>query len=85
VAERCPWKIHWGVGQESTTQCAKDEHLTTHAEHEGMAANGVTMISWWAGDRREYTGDWPGNCQLLSDGVSAPCTLHTGHHGRCAP
>ena len=97
---RCPWKIHWGVGQESTTQCDKDEHLgkpvfrtdegvpywrpDSDLKHEGPAGNGVTTIVWLAGDRREYTGDWPGPCPLLERGLGN-CTLHMGHHGRCAP
>lgn len=93
---RCPWKIHWGVGQESTTQCAKDDgHLPWRIglmtvkgdiEHEGLAGNGITTITWLAGDRREYTGDWPGYCTKLPREVHAGgCTLHLGHHGRCAP
>lgn len=96
---RCPWKVHWGVSQESTTQCGKDEHVgatwpdgmpktplpqMADPEHVGRHANpaapgGVTMISWLAGDRREYTGDWPGPCPRQ------PCTLHAGHHGSDAP
>jgi hypothetical protein len=39
-----------------------------------------TTLSWAAGDRREFTGDWPGACI-----ATAGCTLPTRHHGRCAP
>ena len=37
------------------------------------------VITWQAGDRREYTGLWPGPCPFPA------CTLHAGHHGRHAP
>lgn len=37
-------------------------------------------VTWQAGDRREYTGEWPGPCA-----ATAGCTLHAGHLGRCAP
>lgn len=85
---RCPWKVHWGVGQESTTQCEKPERhdwksLATRV-HEGRVANpaaeaGFTVITWLGGDRREYTGEWPGPCDR-----TAGCILHLGHHGGCA-
>ena len=92
----CQWKIHWGTGQESTTQCAKPEHVyaltvTPEAgrysvafagepEHEGpTGVHPGQKITWQAGDRREYTGDWPGPCP------HQPCILHLGHHGRHAP
>lgn len=79
---QCPWKIHWGVSQDSTTQCGKEEH--GDAEHSGRhpnpaAPNGHTVIQWQRGDRREYTGPWPGPCRRMSG-----CVLHLGHHGRCA-
>lgn len=38
-------------------------------------------VHWQAGDRREFTGDWPGPCE----GKVPGCVLHAGHHGRCAP
>jgi hypothetical protein len=75
----CPWKIHWGVSQESTTQCSKDDNHPER-EHSGPAGNGVTVITWYPGDRRQYTGDWPGGCTKAGD-----CMLHNGHHGNCAP
>ena len=90
---RCPWKIHWGMGQESTTQCDKDDHGVVATpegprwyfgddyEHSGPGLPQFPdqRIVWQAGDRREYIGDWPGLCP------HQPCILHTGHHGRHAP
>jgi hypothetical protein len=91
---QCPWKIHFGVGQEMTVQCQREEHLPEpgayasydpRLEHEGLF-NGITKINWYEGDRREYTGDWPGNCDKLPGmPMAGGCTLHLGHHGRCAP
>lgn len=54
----------------------------------------VTELQWLAGDRREFTGEWPGPCRKLdydpgsgarTEQMAAGCTLHAGHHGRCAP
>jgi len=79
---QCPWKIHWAAGQEHTTQCGRNRHSDQH--HRGRHPNpdsstGYTVIQWIAGDRREYTGEWPGPC------VETPgCVLHTRHKGRCA-
>lgn len=78
----CPWKIHWGVDQESTTQCGRGVHADDH--HEGRHPNpanpdGYTVISWHAGDRREYIGKWPGPCDRTPG-----CILHKGHVRRCA-
>jgi len=75
----CPWKIHYGASQELTSQCGKQEHLPGDQEHEGpgLPQFPYQRITWQAGDRREYTGDWPGPCP--------ECTLHLGHHGRHAP
>jgi hypothetical protein len=94
---RCPWNIRWTFGQD--TQCDKEEHVTNvsvraipdhpgrfgveyqgEPQHSSRLPNGVTVLTWEAGDRREFLGDWPGLC-LLGKG----CTLHRGHHGRCAP
>ncbi len=78
MTRQCPWKIHWGTGLEYTTRCDRTPHADEH--HEGPS--GVfagQRISWVAGDRREYTGDWPGLCP------DQPCVLHAGHHGRHAP
>lgn len=96
---QCPWKIHWGVGLEQTTRCEKEEHLPVEiigevcveireGEHEGPT--GIfpdQKVIWQAGDRREFTGDWPGFCTKLPGKpyTGGGCTLHVGHHGRCAP
>jgi hypothetical protein len=91
----CPWKIHWGTVtspvDEFTTACGfPAEHIgkdpgTAGFQHRGEHPNpaapaGFTVITWMAGDRREFTGDWPGYCAKTPG-----CTLHAGHHGRCAP
>lgn len=60
-----------------------DGQPDTHQHHAHVGPNGMTL-DWDAGDRREFTGDWPGPCPLLGRGLGQ-CTLHTGHHGRCAP
>ena len=92
---RCPWKIRWTSGQDA--RCDKDQHVShvvvtalpdgrSAVDYEGdpghasKLPNGVTTLSWETGDRREFTGYWPGPCPVL-----ASCTLHLGHHGRCAP
>lgn len=86
----CQWKLHFGVGQDATVQCGLGEHVPAGAtvaqrmtlpaaqsRHSGRFQ--ATQINWTAGDRREYTGPWPGQCLARSG-----CILHTGHHGRCA-
>ncbi len=94
---RCPWQIQWGMGPESHTWCDKDRHITRidvhplpdgrisvdvdgDPHHSGPGIYPGQRINWQAGDRREHTGGYPGPCMKL-----AGCTLHTGHHGRCAP
>jgi hypothetical protein len=61
---------------------APGEARTQHrGEHPNPAAPaGYTVITWLAGDRRAFTGDWPGYCD-----TTPGCTLHARHHGRCAP
>lgn len=94
---QCPWKIHWGTGLDAITQCARrDGHLSSRAgsmvvkgdsKHQGPTGviPGQT-VAWYAGDRREFTGDWPGYCTKLPGvPLAGGCTLHEGHHGRCAP
>jgi hypothetical protein len=77
---RCPWVIHWGTSQECTTWCDREEHVERgDFDHEGPGLMRDQRISWQAGDRREYTGEWPGLCPVQ------PCVLHAGHHGRHAP
>jgi hypothetical protein len=41
-----------------------------------------TIVTWKAGDRREFTGDWPGYCRKL--GHLQNSMLPAGHHGSCA-
>jgi hypothetical protein len=38
-----------------------------------------TEINWLPGDRREFIGQWPGNC-----GTTSSCILPDNHRGRCA-
>jgi len=56
-----------------------DGQPDTH-EHRSHISSGQ-VLTWGAGDRREFTGDWPGLCT----GKVPGCVLRTGHHGRCAP
>lgn len=76
---QCPWKIHYGVTQEATSECGKGGHLPADPVHEGPGLVTGQTITWYAGDRREYTGEWPGPCP------AQPCILHAGHHGGHAP
>jgi hypothetical protein len=76
---QCPWKIHFGVSQDATVQCGREEHADPDHEGQNPFVSWESVISWQAGDRREYTGEWPGACP------EQPCTLHAGHHGRHAP
>lgn len=50
-------------------------------EHHVTLPNGVTELTWMAGDRGEFQGAWPGLCSGRVPG----CPLPAGHHGRCAP
>jgi hypothetical protein len=92
---QCPWSIRWTFGTDTrcdkpahvialAVTPLPDGRISAEVDgdegHSGPAGNGVTRISWQAGDRREFTGDWPGPCAKLPG-----CVLHTGHHGRCAP
>jgi hypothetical protein len=97
----CPWSIRWTTGQDvrcdlpehvsnvrvetvpdgrfSVTCEGQPQH---HAVIRDYAFKGSeTVMTWEAGDRREFTGEHPGLCT----GKVPGCTLHTGHHGRCAP
>lgn len=87
----CPWSLRWTW--DTDARCEKPVHLSEPVaagddmEHEGAIRNfayagSVTKLSWMAGDRREFTGTWPGPC---TDNEPAGCILHTGHHGRHAP
>lgn len=37
-----------------------------------------TTITWAEHDRRNFHGEWPGQCVNSSE-----CNLPNGHHGRC--
>lgn len=83
---RCAVKIRWGTDLEHTTQCEKPEdhydlRVGNADEHvgAGLAEFPYQKIHWQPGDRREYVGEWPGNCP-----ITRGCILHDGHHGRCA-
>lgn len=81
----CPWRIRWGTTAESTTHCDQPDHPLS-LDHEGRGLFDGQRIHWIAGDRREYTGDWPGYCGLLPGAAfRGGCTLPAGHRGRCAP
>jgi hypothetical protein len=80
MSAQCPWKIRWTSGQDA--QCRKPAHeFSGDHQHEALLPNGITVISWFSADRREFTGEWPGPCAGRTPG----CILHAGHHGRCAP
>jgi hypothetical protein len=68
---------HTPAGQFTVDYQGDGEH---HAVIRDYAYPGSeTKLNWKAGDRREFTGDWPGPCTKLTH-----CTFHAGHHGRCA-
>lgn len=78
---RCPWKIR-PFPNDTELHCldADDGHNRHTANLLDYAyAGSKTVITWIHGDRRQFTGDWPGKCTI------GPCTLPSGHHGRCAP
>lgn len=100
MSQQCEWKIRWAFGTDAqcgrdhhidqviikeysggefTVATIGDGLPDTH-EHRAQLSPAQTL-TWQAGDRREFTGDWPGPCT----GKVTGCTLHTGHHGRCAP
>jgi hypothetical protein len=93
--DRCPWKIRYGTTEETSTQCDRPPHDGYRPEpdpqHEGPGLPQFPgqRVLWLAGDRREYTGDWPGYCPKVRGITTGPlgggCTLPAGHHGRCAP
>lgn len=97
---RCPQKIRWTFGTDAQCELdvhVTDVRVTPElygqfsveyvtlpgqrpAHQAKVGPSGATTLTWHPGDRREYTGDYPGPCRR-----TAGCTLHTGHHGRCAP
>jgi hypothetical protein len=84
--QQCTWTIRWGTSAETTTRCDKIEHSIPEHEGPGLAEVPGQRIVWYAGDRREYQGDWPGYCDKLPLApFEGGCTLPLGHPGRCAP
>lgn len=90
----CEWKIRWTFDQDA--QCDRELHIPADIPPEVMEADEAqhhavildyafegsrSELTWLAGDRREFTGTWPGPCT----GKVPGCILHRGHHGRCAP
>lgn len=81
---QCPWSIRWGTSAQTTTRCDKPEHADL--EHQGDGPIPGQRITWYAGDGRAYTGEWPGYCQQLAPPTfNGGCVLPLGHDGRCAP
>ena len=89
----CPWQIRPFPG-ETQVQCEKpDGHDRDPATllHESTLRDyawpgSETKVTWVPGDRREFSGSFPGYCtQLGSTGGRQNCTLPAEHHGRCAP
>lgn len=55
-------------------------------EHEGPGLIAGQRIFWQSGDRREYTGEWPGYCDKIPlPAFAGGCVLPLNHGGGCAP
>jgi hypothetical protein len=60
-----------------------------HREHQAILrdyafAGSVTLITWHEGDRRNYHGDWPGQCPYKAHPLwhdPSQCPLPDGHPG----
>lgn len=83
--KNCPWSMR-PFPNETQIDCEKPEHLPVDGQHSATLRDyahpgSTTVITWFAGDRREFTGVWPGYC----GDNDAPCTLPRGHAGRHAP
>lgn len=74
----CEMKIRYGMSEETQTQCDRD-HADDHHEGPGLPEFPYQRVSWVAGDRREFTGDWPGYCTRTQG-----CPLPEGHPRLCA-
>jgi len=66
------------------TEVGCEQDADDHIEHVGVLRDyaypgSTTYLRWYDDDRRNFHGEWPGACGL------GPCTLPTGHNGRCAP
>lgn len=86
MTEVCPWKIRYGTTAEATTQCDSPPHEGDHSGPGLVHLFPDQRITWLAGDRREYQGEWPGYCGG-DDFQSAlgNCVMPLGHRGRHAP
>ncbi|MGH3300949.1 MAG: hypothetical protein ACRDOK_04525 [Streptosporangiaceae bacterium] len=86
----CNWSIR-PFSNDTQVDCAKREHLElTDPEHQAVLRDyaypgSSTIITWLAGDRREFSGSWPGYCTKLGLHQLSSCKLPAGHGGRCAP
>lgn len=87
VTEQCPWSMRPSPNLPQV-DCEKPPHVPDDEHHEGVwrdvAYEGSrTELGWLAGDRREFTGPWPGYCRKpQSSGYD--CTLPAGHPRLCA-
>lgn len=82
---QCPWTIRWIPY--CTTRCDLPVHIAggQEGQHEGPGLGEGERIFWYSGDRREYTGQWPGYCDKLGKPpFEGGCALPAGHRGRCA-
>lgn len=96
---KCPWSIR-PFPNETQVSCEREEHLDLARqetetgqtpEHKAVLRDyawpgSATEITWLAGDRREFAGNFPGYCTKLgSTGGRQTCTLPAEHRGKCAP
>jgi hypothetical protein len=77
-----------GNREDLVIACKEDQHLPVHPElltgspdfieamnrHQGLHSNGVTIVAWEEGDRRNFHGEFPGWCQRTPG-----CVLPAGH------
>jgi hypothetical protein len=74
---RCDAKIRPMIGS-TELQCESDKNAS-HSAHTSTLrdyaySGSVTIITWMESDRRNFHGDWPGQCSL-------ECILPKGHLG----
>jgi hypothetical protein len=93
---RCKWSIRPFTDQ-TQVSCELSEHLQPEVAEGGQALHqatlrdyaypgSATVITWYAGDRREFEGNFPGYCTKLGMHAGRQnCTLPAGHRGKCAP
>jgi hypothetical protein len=66
-------------GNDTEVQCSLEG--LAHPQHSGVLRDyaypgSETVIEWADGDRRNFYGDWPGDCE-----ASRTCLLPNGHRG----